>query len=402
MRSNLSLQKRKPIWQPVQYIDWLGIRWNSVDGCISIVEKHVEKGKKSIKKTIKKYQITARELAAVVGSNISMGVVFGRVARIIPRHCQISIAAADAWDTRQNVDDYCRVELQFWDSNLEKFNKKHCFTYPVYNKIIYSGASSYACGALIQNAEQSICHKIFTPEEISYSSTHRELIIILCSLRAFGNKLHNSSIKWYTDNQATAKIVDVRSMRSVLQMVAYEIFTYCLENHIDLHIEWIPRALNRQADFISKIRDCDDWQTTRELFDELNSIWGPHTVDCFSSSCNNKVDKFYSRFWIPECAGVDALYQSWVGKNCWLVPPVNIIPSLLHYMSTQATQETLIVPAWPSAVFWLLLWQRYARAIHEVRYYTGKECKTHGRNTKSVMGAPTWDGYIIATRLIFK
>ena len=71
-------------------------------------------------------------------------------------------------------------------------------------------------------------------------------------------------------------------------------------------------------------------------------------------------------------------------------------------MSTQATQGTLIVPAWPSAVFWPLLWQRDARAIHEVRYYIGKECCTHGRHTTSVIGAPTGDGYIIAIRLNFK
>ena len=69
---------------------------------------------------------------------------------------------------------------------------------------------------------------------------------------------------------------------------------------------------------------------TRELFDELNSIWGSYTVHCFSSSCHNKVDKFYSRFWNPGCAEVDAFYQSWVGENCWLVPPVNIIPSVLY------------------------------------------------------------------------
>ena len=90
---------------------------------------------------IEKYQITARELASVVGSIISISVVFGRVARTVTRHCQISIAAADAWDTQQNVNDYCCLELRFWDSNLEKFNKNHCFTYPVYNKIIYSDAS---------------------------------------------------------------------------------------------------------------------------------------------------------------------------------------------------------------------------------------------------------------------
>ena len=174
--------EEKTIWHPVQYIDWLGIHWNSLDGCISIVDKRVEKAKKSIKETLKKSRITARELASVVGSIISMSVVFGRVARIMTRHCQIFIAAADAWDTQQQVDDYCHLELRLWDSNLEKFNKKHCFPYPIYNKIIYSDASSYACGALIQNAEQSICHKMFTPEEISSSFTHRELLTILYSL----------------------------------------------------------------------------------------------------------------------------------------------------------------------------------------------------------------------------
>ena len=76
-----------------------------------MVEKRVEKAEKSIKETIKKSQITARELASVVGSNISMSVVFGRIARIMTRLCQISIAAADAWDTRQNVDDYCRSKF---------------------------------------------------------------------------------------------------------------------------------------------------------------------------------------------------------------------------------------------------------------------------------------------------
>ena len=77
--------EEKTIWHPVQCIDWLGIRWNSLDGCISIVDKRDEKAKKSIRETLKKSQITARELASVVSSIISMSVVFGRVARIMTR-----------------------------------------------------------------------------------------------------------------------------------------------------------------------------------------------------------------------------------------------------------------------------------------------------------------------------
>lgn len=144
-------------------------------------------------------------------------------------------------------------------------------------------------------------------------------------------------------------------MKKILLAVAYDIFSYCLENHIELHIACILRALNRQADFIGKIRDCDDWQVTQNLFNELNRSWGPYSVDCFSSYYNKKREKFYSRYWNPGCAGVDAFYQCWAGENCWLVPPVTLIPRVLQYMSTQTTQGTLIVPAWLSAVFWPLV-----------------------------------------------
>ena len=109
----------------------------------------------------------------------------------------------------------------------------------VYNKIIYSDASNYACGSIIQNADNAICHKMFTAEEMRFSSTHRELITIVYSLKAFGKSLHNASVKWYIENQATAKIVEVGSTKMTLQLmtVAYDIFSYCLDNNIDLHIE---------------------------------------------------------------------------------------------------------------------------------------------------------------------
>ena len=115
-----------------------------------------------------------------------------------------------------------------------------------------------------------LCHKIFPAEEVNYNSTRRELITILYSLQAFGSKLHNCSVKCYTDSQATAKIVEVGCMKTVLQQIAYHIFSHCLENNIDLRIEWIPREFNRQADFISRIRDCYGWQVTQEFFLELN------------------------------------------------------------------------------------------------------------------------------------
>ena len=195
--------------------------------------------------------------------------------------------------------------------------------------IIFSDASNYACGALVKGGHEIACHKMFTPEEAGCSSTHRELITILYSLGAFGANLFDSRIKWYTDNQATAKIVEVGSMKLTLQTLAYKIFSYCLAHNIDLHIQWIPRELNTQADFVSKLRDCNNWQITSDVIQQLDSTWGPHTLDCVASFYNAKIDRFFSRFWNHGCLGVDAFFQQWAGENCLLVPPVNIVTKVL-------------------------------------------------------------------------
>ena len=51
--------------------------------------------------------------------------------------------------------------------------------------------------------------------------------------------------------------------------MANRIFSHCSHHNIDLHVQWIPRELNSQADYISKIKDCDDWHLTAECFDTL-------------------------------------------------------------------------------------------------------------------------------------
>ena len=55
------------------------------------------------------------------------------------------------------------------------------------------------------------------------------------------------------------------------------------------------------------------------------------TVDCFANSINAKVSRFYSLFFQPGSLGVDSLAFDWGQENCWLVPPVCLIPrALMH------------------------------------------------------------------------
>ena len=127
--------------------------------------------------------------------------------------------------------------------------------------------------------------------------------------------------------------------------------------------------MNQQADYISRLIDTDDWQITNEFFLFLDERWGPHTVDCFANYYNHKLPKFFSRFWNPNTAGVDFFFQPLGGENCLVVPPVGIVPRVLHYMKCQYAVDTLVVPFWPSAHYWPLTMHRYGDSlvVHVIR-----------------------------------
>ena len=125
------------------------------------------------------------------------------------------------------------------------------------------------------------------------SSTWRELYAIEFALRSFCGELKDSRVKWFTDNRAAAKIVEVGSMRYDLQCFALRIFQICLAYKISFDIQWVPRNDVAKADFISRFIDVDDWQISRSLFLQLESLWGPHTVDCFANHYNFKISRFF-------------------------------------------------------------------------------------------------------------
>ena len=98
------------------------------------------------------------------------------------------------------------------------------------------------------------------------SSTWRELSVIEFSLQSFNSVLEGSHVRWFTDCQVAGKIVEVGSMKSDLQKMARRIFDICIRSGTHLEVQWIPRTLNQQADYISRLIDTNDWQMTYEFF----------------------------------------------------------------------------------------------------------------------------------------
>lgn len=72
------------MWEPTQEIDWLGLRWTSNAGTLSIIEQRMEKLKATLQSIIRSgYAISSGSLAKCVEQIISTGPVFRNVSRII-------------------------------------------------------------------------------------------------------------------------------------------------------------------------------------------------------------------------------------------------------------------------------------------------------------------------------
>ena len=113
---------------------------------------------------------------------------------------------------------------------------------------MHSDASVTGYGSLITLNVTTICHKMWELWEREKSSTWRELSAIEFSLRSFTELLKSTHVKWFTDSQAAAKIVEVGSMKFELHVLAINICTLCINNQITLDIQWIPREENVQTD----------------------------------------------------------------------------------------------------------------------------------------------------------
>ena len=111
---------------------------------------------------------------------------------------------------------------------MVNINTRYCFVSKDHSYFVYSDASAAGGGVIIDFNNDFGCHKICSQNERVQSSTWKELSVIEFSLQSFVSMLEGSHVKWFTDSQVAAKIVDVGSMKLVLNKMARRIFDICI------------------------------------------------------------------------------------------------------------------------------------------------------------------------------
>ena len=345
----------KSVWDPNKDMEWLGFRIDLAKGEFTVPEHKLVKLKSHLQEALRSQVMPARMLASLIGRIMSMSLALGPVTRLMTRSLYATLNSKVAWCQRLSLTPAAREELTFWFNEVSKFNGQDIWPKPSAVRVVYSDASATGFGGYTVEHGALIANGQWSAEEAECSSTWRELRAVKMVLESFQLKLNNEHIKWFTDNQNVVRIVQYGSRNAALQAEALAIFSMCVNNHIHIEPEWIPREQNQLADYYSRIVDYDDWMLNPAVFAWLDSLWGPHTIDRFASPRNTQVERFNSRFWTPGSEAVDAFTCNWGEDNNWWCPPVYLVPRVIRHAQNTNANGTLVVPQWPSSPFWPLL-----------------------------------------------
>lgn len=339
-------------WEPTQIGEWLGLVINTLRFEFCIPERKMKKLLDRIERVIFSRSATYKEIAKIAGFLQSLTLAIGPVCRLFSRQMYLAIANRTFWDCHFALSPELIEELRFWVTNLCVFNAYTIRPKLSFDYAIYTDASDHAFGGYSNHPSFHPVRGILTFQEKEESSTYRELVAIDNTMSVYAPTLSHSKIKFFSDNKGACSILKKGSPKIILNDLAISIFSKALRNDISFDSQWIPRTENERADFLSKYEDKDDWKIHPKVFRYIDLLWGPHSVDRFSSHYNNQVNRFNSRFASPGCEGVDALAQNWSSDNNWVCPPPAMIVPVIHHFKNCKASGTLIIPEWPSAYFW--------------------------------------------------
>lgn len=87
----------------------------------------------------------------------------------------------------------------------------------------------------------------------------------------------------------------------------------------------------------------------------FNRKWGFYEYDLFVDCNNNKLEKFYFRFWNLNIVGVDVFGFDWLVGNNWIVFLINLIVRIINYLKLCKVRGIFIVLKWLIVIFWFIL-----------------------------------------------
>lgn len=233
--------------------------------------------------------VPARTVARVTGLITSLSLVTGPISGLFSRFLHRALATRASWYSKVHLDSAALGELRFWRDQLPRFANRNIWRKHSLIRVMYYDAGGQGWdGHLEIGAEQHEARGSWEAHEGHgvASSTWRELTGLLRLLRAFQPLLGDCTVIARGDALNVFTILSKGGFaKEHLQSVCLDLFALCSELRIELRPEWLPREENACADYLSKVRDSDDFGLSTEThvcvrFPALWSVHGRPVCEC--------------------------------------------------------------------------------------------------------------------------
>ena len=366
--------------EPQQCVRYLGMLIDTKNGVFTVPEDKRSTLLEGVRTSLASRRIKVRTLASIKGQILSMSWAFGSASRLFTRAIGQVIDSRRSWNSHVTISETAKDELDFWLRCFDRFNGTRALWEPTnVHSMVFCDAAGKSDKYLggwgawtIVNSRMTQARGNWGLRLSAMGSTPQELQAVLNALQSFNAPagLRHQVVCVITDNLNCANIIKLGSAKADNSYnIACEIFWFCIAECITLQAEWRPRGENKLADYLSKLQDRDDWMVNRAEFDKLNKAWGPFDIDLFASHTNHLVPRYFSRFFTPTTAGVDAFRFRW-GRRCWANPPFCILLKVLRHAQACNARLCLIAPLWPTRDWWSFLTHdgaRFEPFVHDIK-----------------------------------
>lgn len=334
--------------EPVTKLEFLGyiIDSNGPGGkpWVYISGAKLHKLKKDIKRALVRRKIQARQLAKIAGQAISMSkaVLPGKLKL---RAIYAVLQTRNSWSDLIVLDQSALEDLKWWLQAVDSWNGSPLAPRTV-DCQIWTDASNTGWGAVCEGVQSC---GTWGQDVVLRHINEKELLAVLMALRSHAHQVSDKCVQIMTDNTTTsAYINNLGGPRSQLTELAETIWSTAISTNTYLVARHVAGVSNVQADFLSRQATMYEWMLNPTIFQYINSMWGPHSIDRFASVSTTQLRLYNSRLRDPETHGVDALAQKdWGRHNNFVNAPFCLIGPVLRVIKEQRAVATIIAPFWP-------------------------------------------------------
>eukprot|EP00873_Tetraselmis_striata_P018362 jgi/Tetstr1/438626/TSEL_027177.t1 len=306
----LGLQRNptKGFWEPCQFGGHLEVDIDSASGMFYAPADKLNRLSRQATRVIGRATRNARwlpvrELQSLAGQAHYLFLAIP-AARFFLR--ELHSVVGDRWGGRVRMTPQLRRDLQWWTSVPSQSNGKPIHR-PVETAYLHTDSSGYGWGGVLNGRLEA--RGFWSSADERQHITWKELKAVRLAVESFLPHLAGRNVLLHEDNQAVCHILSGLTSRSPEMMAELRRLRCLLDLHgIHLCARYIRSAANIWADRLSRHLASDDWQLDPLMFAELESRFGPHSIDRFASALNTLLPRYTAAWLDPTCEAVDSLH----------------------------------------------------------------------------------------------